>query len=75
MRGEQRVVDVTAMAQRIFGDIVVSALQTLHPGYMGNDVGDDVRIDLKYGEVVIEFVTGRRVSIYTSEWGEIQEAM
>lgn len=66
-------VDVTAQAVRIFGaDLVARATQvrpnSLHP--VRADDGRN-RIDLKHGDVVIEFTNGRRVVFCTSEWGDI----
>lgn len=72
MNGNERVIDITEAARRIFGDIVSSATQRLGYGYMDN-AAEDGTIDLKYGEVLIEFTNGKRVSFYTSEWGAIQE--
>ena len=69
-----KLLNITASAQRIFGDIVAYAEQR-HEYARHIDVpGDADTIDLKYGEVTLWFRNGKRVQISVSEWGSITAA-
>ena len=77
------IVDVTVQAQRIFGDIVLSAYQIVSE-YDGSFSWHSQRhvfsilnnqencIDLDYGDTIIIFANGNRVKMHTSEWGSIE---
>lgn len=72
--------DVTDIAQRIFGDIVIRAQVVL------TDDADDVNAVVKdmqhdeqlidassaFGMIIVEFVNGKCVQFYVSEWGSIE---
>ena len=79
------IVDVTDRARRIFGDIVLTAHQevseyggkfTENSAYHTQKIrsGEPDAINLRYGDVIIIFANGNRVSIYSSEWGAIEKA-
>ena len=78
------IVDVTNAARSIFGDIVVTAHQIVSDNakftswsehYTREIVKNkDGEIRLTYGDVILIFTNGNRVSIHSSEWGAIEKA-
>lgn len=74
-------VDVTDIAKGLFGDVIERAEQIVnHEDKLTNYVRrltveidhDTALLNLRYGEVVLYFVNGKRVVINSSEWGKIQ---
>lgn len=77
--------DITHKAKSIFGDIVKSAKQEIQCTYIGDekfkkeiDAYNEYKISIiekkdglifDEGEIIVEFINGKKVKMYTSEWG------